>query len=117
MATITPDDRKAFTLRMFLNDIPHVPIFDPRFDLLNGLFQTLPRVFDQFPSLFTGSPNEDSLIEITVVFPVVDCDVDVDDVSVLQGSHVGDAVTNHFVDGGATAFGELENVKWGVQFE
>ena len=37
---------------------------------------------------------------------VVEGYVDVEDVAVLQGSVVGDAVADDFVDGGADGFGE-----------
>lgn len=53
------------------------------------------------------------LVEIAVVAVVVEGDINVEDIAVNEGSLVGDAVADNFVDRGTYGFREVTVVQWG----
>lgn len=109
MSTVAPHDGEALTLSVLLDHVAHVTVLDARFDALYRFFQTFPSVVDQFARLFAGSAHEEGFVQVAMVVSMIDSDIDVDDVTVLQGSEVGNSVAYHLIYAGATAFWELRS--------
>ena len=108
MSAITPNDREPAGLSVLLNDVADVSVLDPGLDFLYGFFKALPRVGDQTLGFVRHLADKEGFVQVAVVAAVIHCHVNVADVTVLKGTHVRNAVTNHLVDTDATALGELE---------
>ena len=58
-----------------------------------------------------GGTNIVGFVEVAMEAVVIEGYIYVDDVAVLEGPLVGDAVTDDFVDGGTNGFGEVDVVE------
>ena len=71
---------------VFLNDVAKVADLDARFDVLDGLLETLARGFDEADGVWVGGgfgADVVGLVQVAVVAFVEEGDVDVEDVAVL----------------------------------
>jgi hypothetical protein len=84
------------------------------FDEFDRLFQAVAGGLDDAHAVrvLVGFADVVGFVQIAVEAAVVEGDVDVEDVAVLEGALVGDAVADDFVGGGADGFGEVAVVEW-----
>lgn len=88
MSAITLDNRKTVRLGMFLDDVANIPVFLSGFNELDRFVQALVSDFHKILVLFADVPNEESFIEISVESSVVNCYVDIAEITIFQWSHV-----------------------------
>jgi len=96
--------------------IPRIAELHPRFNDGDGLVKAFSCSFDYADGVGVGccaGADVVCFVEVPVVALVVEGYVDIDDVSILEGALVRDAVTDCFVDGGTNGFRKVAVVKWG----
>lgn len=101
MTTISSDDTAVLCLCMCLYDISKVSEKYSRLNELDGLIQTFSGSLDNANTLrisLSFISNVVSLVDITVVTAVVQCDVNIEDISVDEFALIGNAVTDDLVD-------------------
>lgn len=114
MTAVGLDDAAVAGLGMFFNDIAGIAEQHAGLDQLNRLFQTLAGGFHHshcFGVCASLLSNIVSLVKVTVEALVVKCHIDVDDVSVLQWSLIGDTVADGLVDRCADRLWEVHIVQ------
>jgi uncharacterized protein YoxC len=79
-------------------DVAHLAIHVARLAVLDTLLQTIISCLNKFPRTFAHLSHTISLVEISVESILEHANINVDDVSFLQRSRVGDSVANYFVD-------------------
>lgn len=65
----------------------------------DGLLETLSGVLDQAETVGINIADGDGLVQISVEAILVHSHIQVDNISVLEGAHVGNSVANDLVDG------------------
>ena len=69
------------------------------FTVCNGVAKTFVGAFHKTDAFLGYLAYEEGFVEIAVVSFVVDGDVQIHDVAALQLARIGNAMTNHFIDG------------------
>lgn len=93
-------DAAVLGLGVLLDDLAKVAERRAGLDELNGLVQALPRRLDDPDRVWVGLgafAHVVGLVDVGVVAPVVQGDVEVEDVAVQQDSLVGDSVADYFI--------------------
>jgi hypothetical protein len=110
VAAVCLDNAQALRLGVFLDNVTEVANLDAWLDVGDGLLQALSRGLDKAYIVRVGLrfvADVVRLVQITVVAFVEERDVNVEEVAILQNSHVGNAVANDFVDRCAYGLGEM----------
>src|SRR5690606_35796472 len=103
---VVAHDAVSETAGVALDGAPDDVDRSSRGDGRDAAVEGLAGALDEVTCLGCDVSHEEGRVEVTVHAVVVGGDVDVDDVAVDEGGVVGDAVADHFVDGGAARFGE-----------
>lgn len=114
VTAVALDDAAVAALGMFLNHISGISEKHAGLHQLDGFVQTLSRSFDDANGLRVRAglvSNIVGFVKIAVVAVVVQSHVDVDNVTILERSLVGDAVADGLVDRGADGLGEIHVVQ------
>ena len=69
------------------------------FTVCNGVAKTFVGAFHETDVFVGYLAYEEGFVEVAVVSFVVDGDVQIHDVAALQLARIGNAMTNHFIDG------------------
>lgn len=112
VATVALHHTEPMTRHMALDDVAQISesLSWPHHG--NRLLQTLVRHFHQFLVLLRHVAHEERLVEVSVEAAMVHGHIHIAQVAVLQRPHVGDAVTDHLIDGRAAGFWEVVVVQW-----
>jgi hypothetical protein len=97
---------KAPGHNVILDDRSNILVVVAGLHKLTGRNPRVVRGLEQGSGLFVGFSRHEHFTAVSVKAIEVYGNVQIDNVSFLQGSIVGNAVTNHFVDGGAAGFGK-----------
>ena len=81
-------------------------VIDTGFHDLTRRDPAIVRGLQQLLGVFVDLPSDEHLAAVAVVSVQVHGDVEVDDITILQPSIIGDSVTDHLVNARAAAFGE-----------
>ncbi len=110
VAAVRADDAAVLFLGDLFDNVAKLADQDTRLDRLDRLVQALARGLDNADIVRIGLGTVADvvrLVEIGMVPLVVECDVNVENISVQQDALVGDAVADDFVDRRATRLGEV----------
>lgn len=122
VAAVGANDREAICLGVLLDDVSQLTVLHtglawlrkkegnsgkskirgwPNGGLtgLDGLLEALSGGVDELAALLVHVAHEVGLVEVRVVAVKVDADVDVDNIAVLEGPEVGNAVADDLVHG------------------
>ena len=113
VAAVGFDDAAAFRLGVFLNHAPDFAYQHTRFYNFDGFLKTLAGGLDDTNRVAVGEgfgADVVCFIEVAMKAAVVECDVEVENVTVKEEALVGNAVADDFVSGGAEGFGEVDVV-------
>ena len=113
MSTKVANGRESLGRHVIFNNGSDIFIILTGLHKLTRLDPTIVRGLQQFLAGIVYVSGHKHFAAIPVVSIDVDGDIEIDDIAVLQGSIVGDAVTNDFVDAGTTTFGETVIVEGG----
>lgn len=114
VTTVALDHTAVAALCMLFDHISRVPEKHTRLHQVDGHVQTLSRSLDNAngvgvrPGLISDIVG---FVQVTMVTVVVQCHVDVDNVTVLERSLVGNAVADGLVDRGADGLGEMHVIQ------
>ena len=107
VAAVRAHDGAVRGLGDALDGAADVAVHGARPDQVRAGHEALERGLDQVVVLVRALADDERLVEVAVVAAVVDGDVDVDDVALLEGPQVGDAVADDLVHGRADGAGEV----------
>lgn len=114
VTAVGPNDTAVLTLGVFLDDIAILAEKCSWFDELDGLIQAFACCLSDANSIRVRQSfiaNVVCLVQVSVESAVVKCNVDVQDITVLKDSLVGNAVANDFVDRCADRLGKVAVVE------
>lgn len=114
VSAICPDNTTVPALRMLLDDVAVFAEKRAWLDNLNRLVQAFARSLSHPHSVWVRErlvSNVVSLVQIRVETAVVDGDVDVENISILEYSLVGDAVADDLVERRAYRLGKMAVVE------
>ena len=110
MTTVSLDNAEILCFSMFLNNVAEVLDCNAGFDMSDGFLEAFAGGLDE-ANIVRISPGfvsyVVSLVEITVITLMEERYVNIENVTVLQHSLVGDAVADNFIDRSAYGFGEM----------
>lgn len=112
MSAIALHHTETMTLDVSLDDISDIPKSLTRPHHFNCFAETLVGNRDQLLVLLRDITHEESFIQIAMEAPVVDSHVHIAQVTILQGTHVRNAMTNHLIHRRTARLGELVVVQW-----
>lgn len=98
MSTVGPIDTETVLLNELSDHIANISVHSSGLANSDCLFQTFIRFGNEEFTAFGNFPDQISLIEINVEPILVDSDIEVDNITILQWSAVGDTVTNDFIN-------------------
>ena len=114
VAAVGLDDAAVVALGDLLDRVAVVAEERAGLDKLDRLGEAVARGLDDAHGVrvLVGFADVVGLVQVAVEAAVVEGDVDVEDVAVLKGALVGDAVADYFVGRGADGLGEVAVVEW-----
>ena len=115
MATVCLHNRAVVGFGNFLDRVTVIPEECAWLDLFDGLVQRIAGGFHD-PNvvriLSSGRADVVGLIQVAMEATVIERYVDVENVAVHEGSVVGNAVADNFVDARANGFREMAVIEW-----
>lgn len=113
VAAESAHDREAVGGRVTLDDFTKLAVLRAGLDHGNRLLQALASGIDKLLAFFVDLTDQVGLIQIAVETTIVAGHVQVDNITLLEHTLVGNAVANDLVDGSAHGFGEVVIIEGG----
>jgi len=112
VTAITSNNRESLGMSMLRDHISDFSIQCTWLNNLNGFLETFPSCVDQSDRVRIYVSDEEGFVKISVMSIEIRCNINVDYISIFEGSAVRNSMTNDFVHRSTTRLRKMIIVKW-----